>query len=91
MAVVVAVGGRRSGVARWCAVGFGVVGGLFYLAYAPPSFLIEATELSTPIAVDADRQPAACGVGGGDRVVVARGLVGLLRPSSRSTRPPPSR
>jgi len=50
MAVVVAVGGRRSAVARWCAIGFGVVGGLFYLAYAPPSFLVEATELSAPIA-----------------------------------------
>ncbi|OPX12815.1 DUF2339 domain-containing protein [Mycobacterium sp. AT1] len=50
MAVVVALGGRRSGVARWCAIGFGVAGGLFYLAYAPPSFLIEATELSAPIA-----------------------------------------
>jgi hypothetical protein len=50
MAVVVVVAGRRSGVARWCAIGFGVAGGLFYLAYAPPSFLVEATELSTPIA-----------------------------------------
>jgi hypothetical protein len=51
MAVVVAVAGRRSRVAGWCALGFGVVGGLFYLAYAPPSNLVEATSLTTPIAV----------------------------------------
>lgn len=50
MAVVVAVAGRRSGVARLSAIGFGVAGGLFYLAYAPPSFMVEATQLSTPIA-----------------------------------------
>jgi hypothetical protein len=51
MAVVVAVAGRRSRVARWCALGFGIVGGLFYLAYAPLSTLIEATAPTTPIAV----------------------------------------
>ena len=28
MAVVVAVAGRRDGVARWAAIGFGVVGGV---------------------------------------------------------------
>jgi uncharacterized membrane protein len=51
MAVVAAVAGRRSRVAGWCALGFGVVGGLFYLAYAPPSNLVAATTLTTPIAV----------------------------------------
>ena len=51
MAVVVAVRARGSQVARWCAVGFGVVGGLFYLGYAPLSTLVIAGELTTPIAV----------------------------------------
>lgn len=51
MAVVVAVGGRRHRVARWCALGFGVVGGLCYLGYAPLSTLVSATALATPIAV----------------------------------------
>lgn len=51
MAVVVAVSARASQVARWCAVGFGVVGGLFYLAYAPLGTLVTAIELTTPIAV----------------------------------------
>jgi hypothetical protein len=51
MAVVVAVAGRRSRVARWCALGFGVVGGLFYLVYAPLTNLVAATAPSTPIAV----------------------------------------
>ena len=51
MAVVVAVAGRRSTVARWSAIGFGFVGGVYYLAYAPPSNLANATELSTSTAV----------------------------------------
>ncbi|MGH3580539.1 MAG: DUF2339 domain-containing protein [Mycobacterium sp.] len=51
MAVVLAVAGRGDRVARWCALGFGVVGGLFYLAYAPLTTLIRATSLGTPIAV----------------------------------------
>jgi uncharacterized membrane protein len=51
MAVVVAVAGRRSRVARWCALGFGVVGGSFYLGYAPLTDLVAATTLTTPIAV----------------------------------------
>jgi uncharacterized membrane protein len=51
MAVVVAVAGRGSAVARWCAVGFGAVGGVVYLAYAPLATLVRATTLSTPIAV----------------------------------------
>ncbi|GAB7070838.1 DUF2339 domain-containing protein [Mycobacterium hodleri] len=48
MAVVMAIAGRRSEVARWCAVGFGVAGGLLDLGYVPPSHLVVATELSTP-------------------------------------------
>ncbi|WP_422746496.1 DUF2339 domain-containing protein [Mycobacterium sp. WMMD1722] len=51
MATVVAVAGRRDDVARWAAVGFAVIGGLLYLAYAPPAVLIEATQSSTPDAV----------------------------------------
>lgn len=48
MAAVVAVAGRGDTVARWIAVGFGVVGGGLYLVYAPPSALVQATALSTP-------------------------------------------
>lgn len=44
MAVVIAIAGRRDEIARWVAVGFGVVGGGVFLAYAPPSSLIDATE-----------------------------------------------
>ncbi|MGH3674419.1 MAG: DUF2339 domain-containing protein [Mycobacterium sp.] len=51
MAVVVAIAGRRDAVARWAAIGFAVVGGGFYLGYAPPSSLVRATELATPEAV----------------------------------------
>jgi hypothetical protein len=51
MAVVVAVAGRRDDIARCVAVGFGVIGGLLYLAYAPPTSLVHATLLSTPDAV----------------------------------------
>ncbi|BDX32484.1 hypothetical protein TUM20985_30310 [Mycobacterium antarcticum] len=51
MAVVVAVGGRRDTAARWCALGFGVVGGLCHLAYAPPSTLVTATVPASSIAV----------------------------------------
>jgi uncharacterized membrane protein len=51
MAAVVAVGGRRDDVARFAAIGFGVVGGLLYVGYAPPTSLMHATPLSTPDAV----------------------------------------
>ena len=40
MAVVVAIAGRRDDIARWAAIGFGVVGGGIYLSYAPPSSLV---------------------------------------------------
>ena len=51
MAVVIAVAGRRDDVARLVAVGFGVIGGLLYLGYAPPTLLVRATLLSTPDAI----------------------------------------
>ena len=51
MAVVVAVAGSRDTVARWLAIGFAIAGGGIYLSYAPPSFLVHATELSTSAAV----------------------------------------
>ena len=51
MAVVVAVAGRRDDIARWAALGFAVVGGGFYVSYAPPSSLVRATVMTTPEAV----------------------------------------
>jgi uncharacterized membrane protein len=51
MTVVVAVAGRRDAVARLVAIGFGVIGGLLYLSYAPPTSLVRATSLSTPDSV----------------------------------------
>ena len=50
-AAVVAVAGRRDDVARFVAIGFGLIGSGLYLAYAPPASLIRATLLSTPDAV----------------------------------------
>ena len=50
MAAVVAVAGRRDDVARFVAIGFGVVGGLLYLGYAPPDVAGRAPPLlSTPM------------------------------------------
>ena len=51
MAVVVAVAGRRDDIARWAALGFAVVGGGFYLSYAPPRSLVEATETTAAAGV----------------------------------------
>lgn len=51
MAVVIAVAGRRDDIARVISVGFGIVGGLLYFSYAPPTSLVRATLLSTPDAV----------------------------------------
>ena len=51
MAVVVAVAGRRDDIARWAALGFAVVGGGFYLSYAPPCSLVEATETTAAAGV----------------------------------------
>ncbi|MGV0792206.1 DUF2339 domain-containing protein [Mycolicibacterium sp. XJ1819] len=50
-AVVIAVAARRAPVARWISRGFAVVGALFYLGYAPPWTLVEATALSTAAAI----------------------------------------
>ncbi|MGB3331499.1 MAG: DUF2339 domain-containing protein [Mycobacterium sp.] len=47
MAVVVAVAGPRSGVARWVAAGFGFAGAVVYLGYAAPDNLITATVMPT--------------------------------------------
>lgn len=47
MALVVAVAGRRDDVARWAAIGFAGIGGLFYLGYVPPSSLVSAIELTS--------------------------------------------
>lgn len=46
MAVLIAVAGQSSAVARWAAVGFGFVGVLVYLSYASPGSLITATARS---------------------------------------------
>lgn len=51
MAIVVAVGGRHDVVARWVAVGFAVIAGVFYLHAAPPRALARATELPTAVSV----------------------------------------
>jgi hypothetical protein len=51
VSVVVAVAGRRSTVARWAAVGFSVVGGLYYLVSASPDLLVRATAVPTGTAV----------------------------------------
>lgn len=47
MAVMVAVAGRQSAVARWAAAGFGFVGLIVYLGYASPDSLITATMMPT--------------------------------------------
>ncbi|KAA0084197.1 DUF2339 domain-containing protein [Mycolicibacterium sp. P9-64] len=51
MAAVVAVAGRSSAVARWCAMAFGVAGALYYLGYAAPEMLITPTTMTMPVAV----------------------------------------
>jgi uncharacterized membrane protein len=43
MAVVVAVAGRREAIARWVAFGVAAVGAAFYVSYAPPGSLVDAT------------------------------------------------
>jgi uncharacterized membrane protein len=49
--LVVAIAGSRNALARWAAMGFGVVGGTYYLVSAPPSNLAYATDVSTANAV----------------------------------------
>ena len=51
MAVVVAVAVRREAVARWVALGVAAVGAAFYLLYAPPWSLVEATRTTTATGV----------------------------------------
>jgi uncharacterized membrane protein len=51
MAIAVAVVARRSDVGRWAAIGFAVVGGGYFLSYAPPETLTQATELRAGVAV----------------------------------------
>jgi Predicted membrane protein (DUF2339) len=51
LAVVVAVAGRSDKTARFVALGFGLIGGLLHLSYAPPTSLVRATPLSTPDSV----------------------------------------
>ncbi len=51
MAVVVAVAGRREAIARWVALGVAAVGAAFYLSYAPPCSLVEATATTTATGV----------------------------------------
>jgi hypothetical protein len=51
MAVVVAIAGRHDEIARWAAIGFGVVGGGIFGSYAPPSALVEATETTAAAGV----------------------------------------
>ncbi|MGV9797418.1 DUF2339 domain-containing protein [Mycobacterium sp. NPDC003449] len=51
MAIVVAVAGRHQAVARCSALGFAVLGGCFFLAYAPPRQLARAVELPTATAI----------------------------------------
>jgi uncharacterized membrane protein len=65
MAVVVAVAGRRDVIARWVAVGFSVAGGGIFLAYAPPSSLVQATETTAAAGIStliASVLLAACAV-----------------------------
>jgi uncharacterized membrane protein len=51
LAFVVAVAGRHERVARWAAIVFAAVGGLFYLAFAPPERLVHAKPLTASVAV----------------------------------------
>ena len=51
MAVVISIAGRRDDVARFIAVGFGIIGAGVYLGYSPPTSLVRATLLSTPDSV----------------------------------------
>jgi hypothetical protein len=53
LALVLAMAGRADLVARWAAIGFAVVGGGFFLGYAPPRALAQPTLSSTPAAVSA--------------------------------------
>ncbi|MCH9732547.1 MAG: DUF2339 domain-containing protein [Actinomycetia bacterium] len=47
LALVVAVAGRRDGVARWAAVGFAIIGAGVHLSYSPLRELLEPTGIAT--------------------------------------------
>ncbi|MGB3484434.1 MAG: DUF2339 domain-containing protein [Mycobacterium sp.] len=51
LALVVTVAGRHSAIARWTAMGFTAIGGLVFLAYSPPQYLVEAVSTAAPEAV----------------------------------------
>jgi hypothetical protein len=51
MSIIVSVGGRRDPVGRCAAVGFALVGGVYYLDHAPPRMLVHATELGASTAL----------------------------------------
>ncbi|BBZ33805.1 DUF2339 domain-containing protein [Mycolicibacterium confluentis] len=51
LALVVTLAGRRSRTAKWIGLAFAAVGGLAFLAYAPPVYLLEGTELAVSLSV----------------------------------------
>ncbi|GFG67559.1 hypothetical protein MKUB_50490 [Mycobacterium kubicae] len=51
LAVIIAIVGQRSSESRWAAAGLGVVGVGFCYGYTPPTALMAATVLPTPVAV----------------------------------------
>ncbi|CAN5607973.1 DUF2339 domain-containing protein [soil metagenome] len=51
LALVVAVAGRHSTVARWAAAGFTFVGAVVFLGYAPPDHVIDAVTVVVPEAI----------------------------------------
>ena len=94
MAVVVAVAGRHEATARWVALGVAAVGAAFYLSYAPPTSLVEATrDDNRDRSFHADREPPADRVCRGHRVdltAVVTPRCGPVRRRSPSTRSPRS-
>lgn len=51
LGVVIALVGRRDAVARWIAMGFGIIGGGLFYSYAPLHVLVRATAMPTSVAV----------------------------------------
>ncbi|MGV0837027.1 DUF2339 domain-containing protein [Mycolicibacterium thermoresistibile] len=51
MALVVAVAANREPTARWIALGLAVVGGLYYLGFAPPHTVLQPTAVHLPTGV----------------------------------------
>ena len=51
LALTTAVAGRHHLMARWAAMSFATIGGLLYLAYAPPEALVRAMHLAPPVAI----------------------------------------